>query len=110
VTGNEFVKNIETRLIQHGISKELFYEKSGVSTATMSQWRNDLYTPSKRMISRVDEFFAEYAPEKEKSSAPSSAELSDRKKLLIEKIKLLDESVIPHIDAIADQILFQREK
>lgn len=63
--GSEFVKQIETRLIMSGLTKELFYSESGISTANMSQWRTDKFRPSKKAVAKVEEFFDKYSDKKE---------------------------------------------
>lgn len=72
--GNEFVKHIETKLITSGITKELFYAESGISTATMSQWRNNKFRPSKKAEEKVNAFFEKY---EEKTKNPTKINLGE---------------------------------
>lgn len=44
------IKQIEMRLIEIGMSKADFYAKSGISSATFSQWRNGIYVPSRKKL------------------------------------------------------------
>lgn len=44
------IKRIEVKLIETGMSKAEFYEKSGISSASYSQWNTGLYNPSKRKL------------------------------------------------------------
>lgn len=74
--GPEFVKWIETTLIQNDIPKEVFYAESGISTANMSQWRSGEFKPSPKSIAKAKSFFEKCA-EKKKSPASKDAELSD---------------------------------
>ncbi|MCD8241706.1 MAG: helix-turn-helix domain-containing protein [Lachnospiraceae bacterium] len=46
----EIIKRIEIRLKEIGMSKADFYEKSGVSSATYSQWNTGMFSPSKRKL------------------------------------------------------------
>ena len=56
--GPAFVKWIERNLIENDISKDTFYAESGISTATMSQWRSGDYKPSARSVKKAEDFFA----------------------------------------------------
>lgn len=44
------LKRIELRRIELGMSKTEFYEKSGISSATYSQWNTNTFQPSKRKL------------------------------------------------------------
>ena len=79
MSGIEFVKYIETALIQNDIPKELFYSKSGISTASMSQWRSGKFDPSQKAIEKVKTFFEQQSGSKiaEKEPATSGDELSE---------------------------------
>lgn len=55
--GFAFVQMIETELKQRGISKEKFYAESGISSATMSQWRKGIYSPSSAAIKKIENYF-----------------------------------------------------
>lgn len=46
IDNTEIIKRIEKALSESGMRKDAFYEKSGVSSATMSQWRSNIYRPS----------------------------------------------------------------
>lgn len=47
---SKILKKIEMRRIELGISKKEFYEKSGISSATYSQWNTGTFQPSKRKL------------------------------------------------------------
>lgn len=49
------IKRIEMRLSQIGMSKAEFYRKSGISSASFSQWRTGTYNPSKKKLSKAAE-------------------------------------------------------
>lgn len=55
--GFEFVQIIEAELKARKISKQKFYSESGISSATMSQWRNRIYSPSPDNIKKIENFF-----------------------------------------------------
>lgn len=44
------VKRIEMRLSELGMSKAEFYKKTGISSASFSQWRSGLYKPSEKKL------------------------------------------------------------
>ena len=44
------IKRIEIRLSEIGMSKAEFYEKSGISSASFSQWRTGTYRPSPKKL------------------------------------------------------------
>lgn len=44
------IKRIELRLAELGMSKAEFYEKSGISSASYSQWNTGKYNPSKTKL------------------------------------------------------------
>lgn len=44
------IKRIEMRLSEIGMSKSDFYKKSGISSASFSQWRKGIYEPSEKKL------------------------------------------------------------
>ena len=44
------IKRIEMRLSQIGMSKAEFYSRSGISSASFSQWRTGTYKPSRKKL------------------------------------------------------------
>lgn len=44
------LKKMELRRIELGMSKTEFYKKSGISSATYSQWNTNTFQPSKRKL------------------------------------------------------------
>lgn len=44
------VKNIESKLKEFRLSKSEFYSKSGITSATLSQWRSGTYAPSQEKL------------------------------------------------------------
>lgn len=49
------IKQIELYCASNGISKSEFYERTGISSATVSQWRKGLYAPSARSIKAIED-------------------------------------------------------
>lgn len=47
------IKRIEMRLSEIGMSKATFYSKSGISSASFSQWRTGTYRPSMKKLSNA---------------------------------------------------------
>lgn len=54
--GLAFVQMVEIELKKRRISKETFYRESGISSATMSQWRKRIYSPSSAAIKKIEEY------------------------------------------------------
>ena len=52
---NAVIKRIEMRIAQLQMSKEEFYQKAGISSASYSQWNTGKITPSKRKIAQAAE-------------------------------------------------------
>lgn len=44
------IKRIEMRLSEIGMSKSDFYKRSGISSASFSQWRKGIYEPSEKKL------------------------------------------------------------
>ena len=55
MTGNELTKAVEESLKLKGISKTEFYKQCGITAATFSNWRNNVYFPSKENLERIHE-------------------------------------------------------
>lgn len=54
--GFELVQAIESELKRRGISKAKFYEDTGISSATFSQWRKKIYAPSSAALAKIEEY------------------------------------------------------
>ena len=52
--GKAIARIIDSELASRGISKAEFYEKSGVSSATLSQWRTGKYDPTPDKLAKVE--------------------------------------------------------
>ena len=98
MTGPEFVKWIEVRLIQLEIPKDVFYAESGIATANMSQWRTGKYNPSSRAIAKAKAFFEKC--EKEKPLTDEGEELDYSDMELLAAIRKADAKDIKAIRVI----------
>lgn len=49
------IKRIEIRLSEIGMTKAGFYKKSGISSASLSQWRTGKYKPSEKNLLKAAE-------------------------------------------------------
>ena len=56
MSGREIVARIEAELVRKNISKTQFYEDCGVSSATFSQWRNEVFVPSPKKIRVIENY------------------------------------------------------
>ena len=54
--GLSFVQMVEAELKRRKIAKEVFYKESGISSATMSQWRKNIYSPSSVAIKKIEDY------------------------------------------------------
>lgn len=103
--GNSFVRIVETLLASRGISKTEFYAKSGISDASMSQYRTAFAkSPRTATIKKaadffgmsVDEFQNYFSPETKKAPVPEDEGL-DRE--MMEQLRALDSEGIRALKA-----------
>ena len=80
----DVIARIEILIAQREMAKEDFYEQSGISSASFSQWNNGVHVPSKKKLNSaanvlgVDLEYILYGDtEKEKPDTVSSVELSE---------------------------------
>ncbi len=77
------IKRIEIRLSEIGMTKAEFYKKSGISSASLSQWRTGKYNPSeKNLVKAAEVLGVSYAylvngTEEETKIAPTADSKSD---------------------------------
>ena len=85
--GLAFVQMVEAELKRRNISKEKFYKESGISSATMSQWRKRVYSPSSAAIKKIEDYlgivFSIEQKEKEQPTV-NLDRLSKNRKALVE--------------------------
>lgn len=61
--GKNLAEYIDRRLLDAGIKKSRFFAESGISSATLSQWRTGQFQPSKSAIKKVADYFGISAAE-----------------------------------------------
>lgn len=100
--GFSFVSAIESALSERGISKSEFYKATGISSATFSQWRNRVYSPSSSAIRKVEEFLGVTMTfeQKEKPSTLEGEELGYYDIELLTAYRLADASTKEAIQRI----------
>ena len=69
--GLAFVQMVEFELAKRGIQKERFYKESGISSATMSQWRKRIYSPSSAAIKKIENYLGITFTIEQKEKAPT---------------------------------------
>jgi len=69
--GLAFVQMVELELKKRNIPKERFYKESGISSATMSQWRKRIYSPSSAAIKKIEEYLGVTFTIEQKEKAPT---------------------------------------
>lgn len=69
--GLAFVQMVEIELKKRRIPKEQFYRESGISSATMSQWRKRIYSPSSAAIKKIEEYLGVVFTIEQKEKAPT---------------------------------------
>lgn len=88
------IKRIEIRLTELGMSKAEFYERSGVSSASYSQWNTGKYKPSKVKIQKaadvlgLDVDYLCYGST-QKENTPSELVLTEGERELIELFRMV---------------------
>lgn len=56
VEAKELARQIDAYCAVNGISKSEFSKGTGISTATLSQWRNGIYEPSEKSLAAIEEY------------------------------------------------------
>lgn len=107
-----FVELVEKELKAQKISKATFYAATGISSASFSQWRNGIYSPSSANIKSVEDFLGVnfHLSTKKEPALLSESELSEAKKLFMEKVLEMDDSLVLSLNDLADKILSRQEK
>jgi transcriptional regulator with XRE-family HTH domain len=98
--GLSFVQKIEQELSKRKIPKERFYRESGISSATMSQWRKRVYSPSSAAIKKIEDYFNITFSLEQKNNSPSELELTEGEKDLLELFRLIPEEQQPVVLAM----------
>ena len=90
--GFAFVQLVEAELKKRKMSKEEFYAGSGVSSATFSQWRKRIYSPSSVAIKKIEEFLnISFAIEQKENKPTPEGELTETQREAVELIKKMSD-------------------
>lgn len=82
--GLSFVTFVEEQLKSKKIPKGTFYADTGISSATFSQWRKNIYSPSSENIRKIEEYFGvKFSLEQKKPALDIEDELDDTTKELV---------------------------
>ena len=85
--GLSFVQQIENELKSRGISKEQFYRESGISSATFSQWRKNIYSPSSAAIKKIEAFLGISFSLEQKNISPGELIPTERESRILEALR-----------------------
>ena len=111
-------KRIDAIIEKIGISKGAFYKGSGVSSATLSQWRSGTFYPSKAKLDSAAKYLDVSADYLEfglnnvidkKENAPGSDAESEIYKLLAQATPLQLEVINGVLNMNTNQLLFVKE-
>lgn len=107
---SNMIRIIEVRLKEMGKSKKQFYEETGISSATYSQWNTGMFAPSKKKIEAVSSYIgvpvSELTGEEQKEKPPAhGGELSTEAEELIRLFDLAS----PELRAAALAVLRSAE-
>lgn len=91
--GKKVVAEVENKLREIGMTKGEFYNGSGISSATFSQWRTGAYEPSTEALSKIEEFLSLsfQLSSKENHAANKDSVVEEKNKRLIEWFRSLPE-------------------
>lgn len=109
------LKRIELRRIELGMSKTEFYEKSGISSATYSQWNTNTFQPSRRKLmaaaSALKITYEELVGQEttiEQKEIPPTKKVDGMEEELIQIFRLLPDDLKAGILAQIKAVLVQR--
>nr|DAG79032.1 MAG TPA: transcriptional repressor DicA [Caudoviricetes sp.] len=109
------LKRIELRRIELGMSKTEFYEKSGISSATYSQWNTNTFQPSRRKLmaaaSALKMTYEELVGQEttiEQKEIPPTKKVDGMEEELIQIFRLLPDDLKAGILAQIKAVLVQR--
>ena len=109
------LKRIELRRIELGMSKTEFYEKSGISSATYSQWNTNTFQPSRRKLmaaaSALKMTYEELVGQEttiEQKEIPPTKKVDGMEEELIQISRLLPDDLKAGILAQIKAVLVQR--
>lgn len=86
--GLSFVQMVEAELKKRGIPKERFYSESGISSATMSQWRKRIYSPSSAAIKKIEDYLGITFSIEQKEKAPAESGKRSESRDILDEIDI----------------------
>lgn len=109
----EVIQRIEKRLIELGMSKDEFYERSGISSASFSQWNTGKHSPTPKKLSAVAktlQISAEYLLTGEQKESPrqETREIGPNKQALLDVIDKMSEAEMILLLERANRIIESR--
>ena len=87
MSGKDVVKIIESELFIKDISKGEFYAACGLNSATISNWRNGVYTPSPAKLHVIEEYLGIKFEDEIGKKEPSVQTLDSETAELLEDIR-----------------------
>ena len=107
--GPTLVDIVERELVARHIKKAEFYAATKISSATFSQWRNNIYFPSAANIKTIEEYFGisiSYSVADKAAKKAPAAEGEGKDALDIELRKIWDSSDLDDRKAILEYAHF----
>ena len=102
--GFEFVVAIEAELKKRNIPKTKFYGDTGISSATFSQWRKRIYSPSSAAIKKVEDYLGITLTFGQKERPDLGEEIGPKKAELLEALSDMTDAeqalLLEHIQKI----------
>lgn len=100
---------MEIRMAELGMSKEHFYELSGISSASFSQWNTGAHKPTKKKIGQAAavlgvSFEYLWLGEGQKEKPAPEGELDEKRKQLIQFIRTTDDKMIDFLLDFAERV------
>ena len=111
MTSLEIAERIEKALEESGKTKMWFYEQSGISRATFSQWKNGKAFPTTETLERVTRTIGVrfiVVEDKKENPAPTDGDGLDAE--LLKRLMSLTPEEIDKVDAFVQGILASRSK
>ena len=105
--GFDFVEIIETELKRRNITKAEFYAATEISSATFSQWRKRIYSPSSAAVKKVEQFLGIKFTfgQENKPALPQENELTEKQRKAWNIVKSMSDAQLDAFIAAGDVFL-----
>ena len=105
--GFDFVEIIEAELKRRNITKAEFYAATEISSATFSQWRKRIYSPSSSAVKKVEQFLGIKFTfgQENKPALPQENELTEKQRKAVDMIKNMTDAQLDAFIAAAEAFL-----